>query len=337
MSDKRFQSDAWSFLQSIVPERVGGSTAEFQFHRALRRKRKRKHPLLWNMIERPWFRTFAAVALTSLFITCQGGLRAQEKQPPSTSQEQEIVAQLKGLRKVPDEKRGEVTKELALKIRKLPADAAKIGLANGLANLSTEGDFGHDPLQEVATTLADALREQPDQSEQPYSELGQLIRYEHVTIALDAPQLKTAMAKLETDDRDRQNADFTLPDLTGKAWTLKSLAGHVVLVNFWATWCPPCRKEMPDLDALYKRFKDQGLIILAISDENADKVTPFLAAHGVSYPILLDPGRKVNEEFHVEGIPKSFVYDRAGNLVAQSIDMRTQAQFLAMLSKAGLQ
>ena len=53
---------------------------------------------------------------------------------------------------------------------------------------------------------------------------------------------------------------------------LKSLPGKVVLVNFWATWCPPCRKEMPDLDALYRRFKDQGFVILAISDEEADKV-----------------------------------------------------------------
>ncbi len=118
---------------------------------------------------------------------------------------------------------------------------------------------------------------------------------------------------------------------------MKDLKGKVVLVNFWATWCPPCRKEMPDLNTLYQRFKDQGFVILAISDEEADKIKPFVAEPKISYPILLDPGRKVNGLFQVQGIPKSFVFDRGGKLVAQSIDMRTQKQFLEMLGQAGLQ
>jgi len=107
-------------------------------------------------------------------------------------------------------------------------------------------------------------------------------------------------------------------------------------VNFWATWCPPCRKEMPDLETLYTQFKEQGLVILAISDEDAAKVKPFVAKQKVTYPILLDPGRKVNELFEVVGIPKTFIYDRDGELVAQSIDMRTRKQFLEMLGQAGL-
>lgn len=93
---------------------------------------------------------------------------------------------------------------------------------------------------------------------------------------------------------------------------------------------------MPDLETLYERFKDQGLVILSISDEDVDKVKPFITERKIQYPVLLDPGRKVNDLFEVEGIPKSFVYDRDGKLVAQSIDMRTQHQFLAMLERAGL-
>jgi peroxiredoxin len=93
---------------------------------------------------------------------------------------------------------------------------------------------------------------------------------------------------------------------------------------------------MPDLERLYQQFKDQGLVILAISDEDAGKVKPFIAQQKVTYPILLDPGRKVNELFQIEGIPKTFVYDRNGKLVAQSIDMRTRRQFLEMLAQAGL-
>jgi peroxiredoxin len=65
-------------------------------------------------------------------------------------------------------------------------------------------------------------------------------------------------------------------------------------------------------------------------------VKPFIEQQGITYPVLLDPGRKVNELFQIQGIPKTFVYDREGKIVAQSIDMRTQKQFLEMLGQAGL-
>jgi peroxiredoxin len=259
-----------------------------------------------------------------------------------SDQEKPIVDQLRGLRKLPDDVRARTTKDLALQIRQLPASPNKLRLAGGLASLSTEGDFGHDTLQEVANTLAAALREQPQPGKngEPgslYVELASLARYEHVQALVDAPQFAAAMAKLEADDAKRRQADFTLTDLQGKAWTLKDLRGKVVLLNFWATWCPPCRKEMPDLESLYLKFKDEGFVVLAISDEDSAKVGPFLSERSITYPVLLDPGRKVNEQFQIEGIPKSFVYDRSGKLVAQSIDMRTQTQFLEMLAQAGLQ
>ena len=281
------------------------------------------------------------VVAVQIFVMSAVFVWAQKQEIVWSAQEKPIAEQIHGLRQLSDDVRAGVTKQLALQIRQLPATPNKLRLAVGLANLSTEGDFGHDTLQEVATTLADTLRQQPvpDDHGQPvaaYLELAQLVRYEHVQASLDVPQFKVAMAKLEGDDQRRQEADFTLTDLQGKTWALKALKGKVVLVNFWATWCPPCRKEMPDLNTLYQRFKDQGFVILAISDEEADKVKPFIAERNISYPVMLDPGRKVNELFQVEGIPKSFVYDREGKLVAQSIDMRTQKQFLEMLGQAGL-
>jgi peroxiredoxin len=282
-----------------------------------------------------WYVLFLAFAIAR-------PLTAQKQETVWSVQEKPIYQQIRGLRQLPDDVRAQRTKELALQIRQLPATPNKLKLANFLASRATEGDFGHDTLQEVATTLADALREQPqpDENGQPaatYVELAQLVRYENVQTTLNAPQFTAAMAKLKADDAIRQKADFTLTDLQGKVWTLSALHGKVVLVNFWATWCPPCRKEMPDLNVLYQRFKDQGLVILAISDEEPDKVQPFLAERQITYPVMLDPGRKVNELFQVEGIPKSFVYNREGKLVAQSIDMRTQRQFLEMLRQAGLQ
>jgi peroxiredoxin len=269
-------------------------------------------------------------------------LPAQHEQVSLSAQEKPIMQALHGLRSLPDDARARETRKLALDIRALPVGGNKLALANGLANLSTEGDFGHDTLQEVATTLAAALAEHPAPEERgepamAYLELAQLVRYEHVQASVDSPQFGKAMAELEADDQKRQQADFTLTDLEGKTWSLKSLQGKVVLVNFWATWCPPCRKEIPDLESLHKQFEKQGLVILAISDEDVSKVKPFIAAQGVSYTVLLDPGRKVNILFHVMGIPKTFIYDRSGKLAAESIDMRTRQQFLGLLAQAGLE
>jgi len=282
------------------------------------------------------------ISAAGLFLSRPPYLRAQTQQIIWNKQEKPIADQIRGLRGLPDDVRARTTKNLAIEIRQLPVTPNKLRLAGDLANLSTEGDFGRDTLQEVATTLAAALREQPvhpkqGQPPRPYVELAQLVRYEHVQASLDDPQFAAAISKIEADNERRQQADFTLTELGGKKWTLKEQRGKVVVVNFWATWCPPCRKEMPDLETLYKQFKDQGLVILAISDEDAGKVAPFIAEQKVTYPILLDPERKVNELFQIEGIPKTFVYDRSGKLVAQSIDMRTRRQFLEMLAQAGLQ
>jgi peroxiredoxin len=289
----------------------------------------------------------AAVLAAGLCLSAAGllmhpsSLRGQEQKVVWSDREKPFEDQIRGLRGLPDDVRARTTKKLAIEIRQLPVTINKLRLANSLAMLSTEGDFGHDMLQEVATTLADALREQPLPAEhgkppRPYVELAELVRYEHVQATLDDPQFVAAVSKIETDNARREQADFTLADLDRKTWTLKDLRGKVVVLNFWATWCPPCRKELPGLESLYRQFKDEGLVILAISDEDAGKVKPFIVEQKVTYPVLLDPGRKVNELFQIEGIPKTFVYDRNGKLVAQSIDMRTRRQFLEMLAQAGL-
>jgi peroxiredoxin len=264
-----------------------------------------------------------------------------QSEPKLNSQEQAILDRIKTLRSLSDADRSVTTRKLALAIRNLPANTVRVQLATSLANLSTEGDFGRETLQAVATTLASALAATPlpddkGKPAQPYLELASLIRYEHVTTDLNLPQLDAARRQLEADDLARSSATLTLTDLQGKTWSLADLRGKIVLLNFWATWCPPCRKEMPDLEALSKQFKAHGLVVLAVSDEEPGKVVPFIKEHGFTYPILLDPGNKVHTAYLVEGIPHTFVYNREGKIAAQSIDMRTRTQFLAMLDQAGL-
>jgi peroxiredoxin len=280
----------------------------------------------------------AAAAVWALL----GAGMARAQQPKWSAQEEPIVARMNKLRSLPDDVRVEGTRELALEIRRLPAGLNKVRLANGLASLSTEGDFGHETLQEVATTLAAALAEHPVPPERgepafPYRELATLVRYEHVEARLNSPDFAAAQSKLAAEDRRRAQADFTLRDLQGKEWNLRSLRGKVVLVNFWATWCPPCRKEIPDLESLYQRFKGQGLIVLGVSHDDVSKIESFVAGHGMTYPVLVDANRQVSDLFAVEGIPQTYVFNRDGKLVAEALDMRTQKQFLRMLAQAGLE
>ena len=90
------------------------------------------------------------------------------------------------------------------------------------------------------------------------------------------------------------------------------------------------------MEKLHRAFEKQGLTVLAVSDEERDVVTGYLQKQNYTFPILLDPGRKVHTAFAVEGIPKTFLFDREGNLVGESIDMRTERQFLEMLKTAGI-
>jgi peroxiredoxin len=283
------------------------------------------------------------IAAALAFILTLASLQfAASPQIKLTADEATIKSKMSSLRALPDSARAQSTKDLAFAIRKLPAGPNKVSLASGLVGLSTEGDLGHDTIQESATTLASALAEAPvptgkDGPALPYTQLAQLVRIEHVEVTLGDPQFATALKNFDQRSEKIAAANFTLSDLKGKSWSLAELHGKVVLVNFWATWCEPCRSEMPDLDDLNKKFKKKGLVVLAISNESGTVVRPFIGKSQLSYTVLLDPGGKVADEFGIVGIPETFVYNRDGKLVAQSVDTRTEKQFIAMLAQAGVE
>ena len=280
------------------------------------------------------FRVRHLAIVASLFFAVT--VFAQDGQPAWTDQQKGLSELIGKLRSLPDNVRGNAQRELAFQIRALSSSPNKLRLAMGLAGRATEGDFGRDNLQEVTTTLEKAIAEQKPASQDPYLGLASLVRYEHMNASIDSPQFIAAMKRLEADDEARNSVSFTLADLSGRSWTLQDLKGKVVMLNFWATWCPPCRKEMPDLETLYKQFESEGFVVLGVSDDDPSKVRAFVQTQGITYPVLLDPGSKVNHLLRIEGIPKTFVYGRDGRIVAQSIDMRTKSQFLAMLQAAGL-
>ena len=114
--------------------------------------------------------------------------------------------------------------------------------------------------------------------------------------------------------------DFTLSTTEGESFTLSTLQGKVVFLNFWATWCSPCREEMPSMEALYQRFKDQGLEILAVNVmENPDEVLDFMQLFGLSFPAPLDADGSVASAYGVQGIPTSFLINRDGRIVLRLI------------------
>lgn len=246
------------------------------------------------------------------------------------------------LRSLPDTQRPAATIELAKEVAALPAGADKVRLADDLAHLVTEGDQGHEALQTVADTLREALTEAPLKEKNgkppmPYLDVARLVRYEDVTEAWNDPLFTQAQQTLAQQDAEIQKVDFTLRDMHNRKVTLSALRGKIVLVNFWATWCPPCRREMPNLDAIAAHFPDDVVVLSISEDQDPLKVGEFLG--GISYHpvVLLDSDSKVGQEFHVDGIPRTFVFDRNGKLVAEAIDQQTQQQFLIMLRKAGLQ
>lgn len=114
---------------------------------------------------------------------------------------------------------------------------------------------------------------------------------------------------------NRPVPDLTLESLDGNPVSLDEFQGVVVLVNNWATWCPPCRAEMPELNAYYQNHRDQGFTVVAIEAGSPRRdVEMFVEGEGIDFPILLDPRSKALKSFQNASLPNSYVIDRQGTL-----------------------
>lgn len=119
--------------------------------------------------------------------------------------------------------------------------------------------------------------------------------------------------------------EFSLKDLDGRSWRLSELRGKVVLINFWATWCPPCRKELPSMERLWQMLKKEDFVVLAVNvGEDADTIFAFSGTlePAPSFPILLDRDSAVLRNWPVKGLPTTFVVDRAGRIAYRAVGGR---------------
>lgn len=107
--------------------------------------------------------------------------------------------------------------------------------------------------------------------------------------------------------------ELILQDLSGKQVSLINYRGSVVLVNLWATWCPPCREEMPTLQTFYEKYSQDGFVLIAIDqEETLDVVQPFVDEFGLTFPVWLDENYEAQRKFNTMNLPSSYVIDREG-------------------------
>ena len=121
----------------------------------------------------------------------------------------------------------------------------------------------------------------------------------------------------------KRAADFTLPDVEGRQVTLHHYRGKVIFLNFWATWCIPCREEMPAMEQLHREFQPQGLAVLALNlKESPDQVKAFFDQHRLSFTALLDESGSVFRDYQVMGLPTTYLIDREETLLARGVGGR---------------
>lgn len=134
--------------------------------------------------------------------------------------------------------------------------------------------------------------------------------------ALHGAPLEEAPPVVAAGDRA---AEFALKDLNGNTVSLSSLRGKVIFLNIWATWCEPCREEMPSMETLYNEFKnDKDFVILAVSQDRRgkDAVRAYVEKNGYHFRVLLDPDNKISDTYDVSGVPETFIIDRQGRIAA---------------------
>lgn len=144
------------------------------------------------------------------------------------------------------------------------------------------------------------------------------------TVRKFSNETKSNSSWINPSSLKKKAIDFELEDINGNKISLEQLKGKKVFLNFWATWCPPCRLEMPELEKLYQETKDTDLVILAIDlGEDQETVKSFIKQNNYNFTVLLDSVQEVADNYKINSIPTSFFIDEDGYIVNRKIGAMT--------------
>jgi peroxiredoxin len=249
------------------------------------------------------------------------------------------------------EQRKEVFEELWTVAPEIPIWPRYNGMraAFGLAVESRiDGVFGPAVLAWIATLDEAAKSDEPmlvsahehNEFHEWYGQLADLFLQRDFALGHPHPSMVSRLELRSLDVAAYEHVDFSLPSIDGKTFHLADLKGKIVLIDFWATWCPPCRDALPAIEKIHRQWHDKGLVVLGIDDEPGSVIEPFLAKNGITYPTLVDPDRKIHNLFgqdgNGQGIPLTLVFDRSGKFVDRVPYPHNEENLLGVLKKAGL-
>jgi len=126
------------------------------------------------------------------------------------------------------------------------------------------------------------------------------------------------------------SGDFTLTDLDGNEISLSDFNGKVLILNFWATWCPPCREEIPDFVEVYDEYESEDVQFIGVSNEDISTLRSFVEDYNISYPILIDD-ENIMGKWGISAIPTTFVFDKNGQIISKSVGMMTREQLVNII------
>jgi peroxiredoxin len=230
---------------------------------------------------------------------------------------------------------------------KVAPDVEKVPVADALA--AVRGDWvlaeqvtihlvelkrERDDILAAAEVYLEAL-EQGAHNPDAYEYIARLVRNYSLPLGGRNPSIQARLALADLTPLLSAKYDFTLPDLNGEPISLSTQNGKVVLVNFWATWCVPCREEMPMLERIYRQYRDRGLVVLAVTDDPPEVAQRFIAERGLTFPVLIDSQHSVHDHYGVLGIPVTKVLDRTGVIRATLTETR-ESDLMHALSSAQL-
>ncbi|MDX9800962.1 MAG: TlpA disulfide reductase family protein [Spirochaetia bacterium] len=161
----------------------------------------------------------------------------------------------------------------------------------------------------------------------------------HVNLSADSFKDSLREIDMQIIEEDVNYFDFSLKDIYGKQVNLKDYHGKVIMLNFWATWCPPCRKEMPTMEVLYNKMKGRNFEMLAVNvQEDAETVKNFIVKNKYTFPVLVDPKAEAAARYQARSIPTTYIIDTKGKLAggfigAKEWDTKDVIRVLTELTK----